>query len=44
MFQKPCIHLKILGARRVIWNNFHNEELKTLDATVKKKIVSRATE
>jgi len=37
MFQKSWSNLKILGARRMIRNHFHNEDLKTLDATVKEK-------
>jgi len=42
IFQKSRSHLKILGARRVIWSKFHTEDPQILGVIVE-KVVARAT-
>ena len=34
ILQKPRSHLKILGTRRVTWNQFHTENPQILGATL----------
>ena len=41
-FKKSRSHLKIIGARNVIWNKFHNEDTQMLGATVQ-NLVATAT-
>jgi hypothetical protein len=40
IFQKSRSHLKILGARRVMWSKFHNENPETLCATAENLCVT----